>query len=91
MLTAPQQNWTLYEAKIREAHAAWLRGLSPEVAWGLHQSLFSAAVSQGAFPLPPELAQRRWVEKLDVRRRQVAAFARMDQLRHDRCAANNVA
>ncbi len=83
MLTAPKQNWTLYEAKCREAHTAWLRGLSPETAWELHQSLFSAAMSQGAFPLPPELAQCRWDEKLTVRRRQVAAFARMDQLRHD--------
>ena len=91
MLTAPQQNWTLYEAKCRDAHAAWLRGLSSKAAWELHQSLFSAAVSQGAFPLPPELAQRRWLEKLDVRRRQVAAFARMDQLRHDRCPANDPA
>ena len=90
MLTAPQQNWSLYESKCRSAHVAWLRGLSPESAWELHQSLFAAAMSHGALPLPPELAQSRWQEKLAIRRRQVAAFARRDQRLHDRCTENCV-
>ena len=91
MLTAPQQNWSLDESKRRSAHADWLRGLSPESAWELHQSLFAAAMSHGALPLSRELAQSRWEEKLAIRRRQVAAFARMDQLRHDRSSANDAA
>ena len=83
MLTAPRQNWLIYEAKCRDAQAAWLCGLTDESAWELLQSLFSLAMEQGAFPLPPEVARDRWEEKLAIRRRQVAAFACWDEHHHD--------
>jgi hypothetical protein len=90
MLSAPQQDWSMYESRTREENAEWIRGLSPNERFAIYESLFNAlwAVPRGAEE-NERLDRRRWEQKLAQRLRAVDAFSKMDQIRSERAAATN--
>ena len=78
-MEAPRHNWKLYEQRKRPSHVEWLQGLTPETGYALFKSLWRLAAS---LPMSEQEASRlraqHWQEKLEVRRRQVAAFTSLD-------------
>jgi hypothetical protein len=80
MLTAPQQNWPLYQAMSIEADRAWLRGLSTAQRFAIYQGFFNAICNaRGGGGDRQRLESSRWQEKLAIRRRMVEAFGQLDQ------------
>jgi hypothetical protein len=82
MLEAPKQDWKLYEAKCREEHNQWLRGLTPSAGLSLFENMRRLAASH--VPESPDrerLEAARWQEKLAIRRKLLAVFATMDRRR----------
>jgi len=90
MFVAPQQNWKLYEAMTAESDAARQRSLTVQQKYELYCDMFNLMWAARSGPGNWErLDQWRWEEKLKLRRRMVEAFAKLDQLRNERAAANN--
>jgi hypothetical protein len=90
MLTPPQQNWDLYDEKCREEHVRWLRNLTPAAAMALYESFHSAASSQRGDSAGLErLEERRWEEKLAIRRAMCATFRKLDWIRRERRHSQN--
>ncbi len=81
MTEAPKRNWEWYEAKCRQEHVKWLRGLSPADSVALCEELRRlAARSQGGAAASDMLDQKRWEEKLARRKSTVAAFQACDRI-----------
>jgi len=82
MIEAPKQDWKLYEAKCREEHVAWLRGLTPTAALALFESMGQFAARHApASPARVRMEEARWQEKLAIRRKMLAAFTALDRIR----------
>lgn len=82
MLEPPKQNWSLYEARCRDAHLAWLRSLSPRESLQLFEDLHRFFRSQK--PDPDERARQaesRRHEKLALWRRLHETFVEVDERR----------
>jgi hypothetical protein len=80
MLTAPQQDWPLYQSMSTAADRAWLRSLSPAQRFAIYQAFFNAIHNaRGGGGDRQRLARSRWQEKLAIRRRMVEAFQQLDQ------------
>ena len=81
------QRWKLFESlcgdRVRAHDAAWAVGLSPAarlaVADDLLTTIRAARVAAGDWQA---LDDRAWRETLDDRNLQVAAFRRLDEVRH---------
>lgn len=74
-------NWRLYDAKCRAAEVSWLRSRSPAEKFALYEELYSLGA---ALPASQSGRQRletlRWREKVAIRRKLIATFAKSDQL-----------
>jgi hypothetical protein len=82
MSFAPQQNWTAYRALTKEADRQHARSLTVEQRFALYEALFEA-VCCGLEPSPgrDRAEQRRWTEKLAMRRRLNEIYKTADQHR----------
>lgn len=90
MLTAPQQNWSMYEALARKENREWIRGMSPEERFAIYEGLFNLIWTARRDPQEAERLDRwQWKQKLGQRLRAAEAFAKLDQIRRERAAANN--
>jgi hypothetical protein len=91
MLTAPSHDWSFFEAQVRLADAEWLRQLTERDRAELTSSLFNTIwnARQNVSGDWDRLDARRWQEKLELRRRTVDAFQKLDQFRRERSAAND--
>jgi hypothetical protein len=90
MVTAPQQNWSMYESLSRKENAEWIRSLSPTERFVIYSGLFNAVWAARRDPEEVERLERwRWEQKLAQRMRAVEAFEKLDELRRERSAANN--
>jgi hypothetical protein len=90
MLDAPQHDWSFYEAKTRTSDAECLRGLTTAERFALYASLYNT-IWNARQNLPGDwerLERQRWEEKLEIRRRMVDAFRKLDGFRRERSAAN---
>lgn len=84
MIEAPKQDWKLYEAKCRQEHVEWLRGLSPTAAMALLEDMRRLATESTAeSPVRERLESARWQEKLAIRRKLLSVFVALDQRRRD--------
>jgi hypothetical protein len=91
MLDAPQHDWSFYEAQTRESQATWFREQTLQERFDLYASLFNTLWSARQ-NLPGDwerLERQRWQEKLELRRRMVSAFQKLDDLRRERSTANH--
>jgi len=90
MLTAPQQDWSLYRAMTEPSAAAWDRALTPQARFEIYADLFDflheARRGRGDWA---RLEQWEWDQKLAIRLRVVDALRRLDQHRHERSAAGH--
>ena len=85
---SPRQRWQLFEqlcgARVRASDEAWARGLSPADRLAVVDDLFlsvrAARLAAGDW-LSVDAAA--WQETLHERMRQVRAFRRLDEARHD--------
>jgi len=84
MMEAPKQDWQWYEAKCRDEHRDWLRGLTQEQSWRLYKDLHRLAASQadGSAGLR-DLEQRHWEDKVALRTRMRHVFAQLDRIDPD--------
>ena len=83
MLSAPRQDWKLYEERCRDEHVRWMRGLTPAESMNLYESLHRWVVAHADHsPRAVIREEQRWQEKLALRRRMLEAFAALDRLRH---------
>jgi hypothetical protein len=90
MITAPRQNWAMYEALAREENAQWIRRMSPQERFAIYEDLFNVIWNARRDPQEAERLERwRWEQKLALRLRAVEAFSKLDQIRRERAAANN--
>jgi hypothetical protein len=90
MTTPPQQDWPLFESLVRKENADWIRGLSPEERFAIYEGLFNLIWTAQRDPQEAERLDRwRWEQKVAQRLRAVEAFAKLDQVRRERAAANN--
>src|SRR5437870_2259848 len=68
MLSAPRQNWKLYEERCRDEHVRWLQELTPAESLAIYESLYRWAAMHADRSLRAEmLDERRWQEKLALR------------------------
>jgi hypothetical protein len=82
MIEAPKQDWKLYAAKCQEDHVEWLRRLTPSEGLSLFESMRRFAKTHTAdSPALERMESARWQEKLAIRRKLLAAFNALDQLR----------
>ena len=90
MLSAPRQDWTAYQAMAYPHDAAWLRGLTPQQRFRIYEDLHALILS--ARPERRDwstLEAWRWQQKAATRLRVVEALHKLDQLRHERLAAED--
>ena len=87
MLDAPQHDWSLYEAKCREADRRRLREMTIAESWELYQSMFELAADGG--DKSPRLEESRWQEKLAIRQRIVRVLSEVDRISRGSCVADN--
>jgi len=74
-----RHDWNAYRQRCSALHAQWLRSLTAEESIVLYQALHRLARAQADdSPGWQRLQQKRWEEKVAVRRRLHAAFARLD-------------
>ncbi|HEY4232569.1 MAG TPA: hypothetical protein VGM76_04030 [Lacipirellulaceae bacterium] len=90
MLDAPQQNWAEFTSATRDENDASIRRLTAADRFSIYADLFNVIwVARGELGNWERLDRWRWEQKLDERRRLVAAFNKLDQLRRERTAAND--
>jgi hypothetical protein len=85
MSFAPQQNWPAYAARAAEEDAKWVRALSLSERFALYADLFKIIWNARKNPRMGDwdrLDQWSWEQKLAKRRREVAAFRKLDELRN---------
>lgn len=85
---APKHDWKLFEARCREARASQWSSRTDDEDWTLYRSLFDFAASQ-AQRLPNRIATAHWQEKLAIRRKLVAAFSLLDEMKRGSRSATN--
>src|SRR4029079_1019206 len=92
MLDAPQHDWNFYDAITRDCDAARNRELSTSERFDLYASLFNTIWNaQQNLPRDSErLDSHRWHEKLAIRMRMVDAFHKLDDIRRERSASNDL-
>lgn len=88
MAFAPKHDWTLFEARCREARVSRLRSQTTDEAWMLYLSMHDL-VAGHAERLPNRAATARWDEKLAIRRKLAAAFSKLDEMKRGCGPANN--
>jgi hypothetical protein len=80
-----RQDWELHERLCRKDHVEWLRSLTPAQSLALYEDFHRFAAS---VKIPPEEAARlessHWQEKLSLRKKLLAAFARLDEVERGR-------
>lgn len=82
MSFAPQQNWTAYQALTKESDRQYARGLSVEQRFALYEDLFAIVCCRRDPTAGGDHAeQRRWAEKLALRRRLNDIYLTADQRR----------
>ena len=91
MLDAPQHDWSFYESKTQASDAECARNLTFAERFALYASLFNMIWNsrQNLSGNWEQSERERWEEKLEVRRRMVDAFRKLDELRRERSAAND--
>jgi len=90
MLDAPQNDWSFYEAKTRDSDAAWSRDLSTTERFDLYANLFNTFWNARQ-SLPgnwERLDSQRWQEKLELRRKMVDIFRKLDEYRERHATIN---
>jgi hypothetical protein len=92
MLDAPQHDWSFYDAKTRASHAEWNRRMSITERFDLYVSLFNTIwnARQNLARDSKRLDDQRWQEKLAMRDRMVDAFHKLDEIRRERSASNDL-
>lgn len=88
MFFAPRHDWTSFDTKCRAVRASRLRSLTTDEAWAMYVSMFDLVASQTE-PTSPRLKAAHWNEKLVTRRKLVAAFSKLDELKRERGSAND--
>jgi hypothetical protein len=91
MVVVPQHDWDYYEDRVRESDSAWLRSLTLSERFSLYEDLFDILWTARR-KMPGDWArldQFHWEEKVDLRRRMVDAFSKLDQSQRERAAANH--
>lgn len=72
-------DWNAYQQRCNVSHAQWLRSLTPAESVVLYQGLHRLARAQADdSPGWRTVEQKRWEEKVAIRRRLHEAFARWD-------------
>lgn len=92
MAIAPQQDWSYYEAKSREATAKWLRSISWDERLAIYEDMFNV-FWDARREMPGDwerLNHWQWNEKVAVRRRMVETYRKRDERLRGRTVANNV-
>ena len=85
MQFALTHNWELYERRCRQEHVAWLRSLTPESALALYEDFHTFVASQHIDAAERQrLDDRRWAEKVAIRRKLHAAFVERDRRNAER-------
>lgn len=80
MSFAPQQNWPAYRALTAEADRRHARSLSIEQRFSLYEDLFTIVCRKGnPSPDNERVEQRRWAEKMALRRRLNEIYKAADQ------------
>ena len=73
-------NWQLYEAKCRSAELSWLRSRTPAEKLVLYEDLYGLGAALPASKAGRQrLEAMRWREKVAIRQKLTAAFAKSDQ------------
>lgn len=82
MSFAPQQNWAAYQALTKESDRQHARDLSVEQRFALYEDLFVIVCCRRDPTAGGDHAeQRRWAEKLALRRRLSDIYLTADQRR----------
>lgn len=85
---APKHDWKLFDSRCREALVSqWISRTNDE-DWALYRSLFDFAASQNP-RLPNRMTTAHWHEKMAIRRKLVAAFSLLDEMKRGSRSANN--
>ncbi|MCE9546568.1 MAG: hypothetical protein K8T25_13760 [Planctomycetia bacterium] len=81
-MTSPStHDWQLYEARCRTAQLEWLRSRTPAEKLVLYEDLYRfGSVGRAQMSGRERVELRRWNEKLAIRRKLSAIFAKADQL-----------
>jgi hypothetical protein len=76
-----EHRWDVYQQRCSAFHVQWLRSLTPADAIRLYQGLHRLSRAQADdSPGWQRLRQKHWEEKLALRRKLHAAFARLDAI-----------
>jgi hypothetical protein len=82
MSFAPQQNWTAYRALTKEVDRQHARSLTVEQRFAIYEDLLALVINhRNAAAGSDRAEQRRWTEKLAMRRRLNEIFKTADQHR----------
>lgn len=85
MSFAPQQDWLYVESRSRESEAARLRSMTLAERFAVYADMYNMLwnTRRNLAGDWERLDQARWEEKLALRRRQVEAFTKLDQLQRE--------
>jgi hypothetical protein len=90
MITAPQQDWALYEKLTRQSDMEWARRLTPGERFEIYTDFFDSIHAARSVSGASNTFERwAWEQKLANRLRMVDAFTKRDQLLHERSASTN--
>ena len=83
MLEWPKQNWDWYESRCRSEHIQWLRSLTPAHCLNLCEELrrLASELTEES-PDAERMDQKRWREKLSIRKKTRAALMALDRRSH---------
>ena len=87
----PQQDWSYYESRKRDADAQWLRSLTADDRMTLYEDMFNVIESArkevgGDWE---RLDRWHWEQKIALRQQMVAAFTKLDELQREHAASND--
>jgi hypothetical protein len=90
MLDPPRHDWSTHEAMTRRYDAERLRRMSPQERFAVYEDLYRLVTSgRSADPAWQRLQAWRWTQKVAIRRLQVTAFTKLDELHRERAAAED--
>jgi hypothetical protein len=90
MSDAPKQDWVYYELQCCESDAQRLRTMTPADRFALTADLFNLQwiARQQAPGRWQRLDERRWQEKIALRKRMADAYKKLDTWRSERAATS---
>lgn len=90
MITAPQQDWALFEKLTRESDIEWARRMTPDERFRIYADFFNCIhTARSASKPSTSFEQWDWQRKLTNRLRMVEAFKKRDQVLNERSGSTN--